>query len=309
VHIDYRRPTGALDIEPVDDGDVYLALLAVRSFDGIVAVHCENTEITRYLLEDARASGAEGLAAWARARPPLSEASDVNNVVYIASTTGSRLLVVHVSASESLEVLARHSYDRISVEVLTRQLAMTAEDADTRVGRWGKVNPPLRDDANRDRLWDAVRAGTVDFVGTDHSAYSGEYDEGPRMDRPFWEPGPRANGGVGIALPMMLTEGLRRGLDLPHLSRLLSAGPAETFGLRSKGRVAVGYDADLVLVDLDTERAVESPAGSVPSIGEGMTLRGWPIWTMLRGRFTFGAGPSAGPGWATVVQSPDRAGS
>ena len=100
VHIDSRR-NPQFGLLPVDDGDLYLTMLAVRDFGGVVAVHCEDSEITRYLDQEIRSSGRTGLEAWQDVRPPIAEAADVNNVVYLAARLGCRVLIVHVSTADS----------------------------------------------------------------------------------------------------------------------------------------------------------------------------------------------------------------
>lgn len=290
VHIDSRHPISGFGLRPVDDGDVYLTMLAVREFDGLVAVHCENTEINRRLLDQIRGSGMTGLNAWANVRPPVAEASDVSNVVYLAAQLGCRVLIVHVSSQKSVDAALLHRHPGTLIETLAHQLAITASDAEARIGAAGKMIPPLRGQDERDGLWTAISDGRITFVGSDdHVPDYAKLDAERSSSVEFWS-AESASPGIGLALPIMLTEGMRRGIDIATLVRLMSEAPAKAFGIDAeKGSISIGKQADLVLVDLETERTVE--AGSLASRGitvaDGVALRGWPTVTCLRGRVVF----------------------
>jgi dihydropyrimidinase len=308
IHIDARRNPN-FGLLPVDDGDAYLAMLAARDFGGIVPIHCENSEITRYLDEQARKAGRVGLQAWADVRPPLAEASDVNNVVFLAAQLGCRVLIVHVSSDQSLAAARRHGYDGVVTEALIHQLAVTAADTEARIGAAGKMNPPVRGQDEIEALWEAVADGRIDFVGTDdHVADHARLAAERSGEVDFWE-AESAGPGIGIGTAMFLTEGLRRGVDIRTLVRLMSESPARVFGLQQKGSIAVGKDADLVLVDLATEKVVTagSPTSVGLTVGEGLRFRGWPVMTLVRGEVVFDHDEVRAPNGTSRVVSAEPA--
>lgn len=307
LHIDYRRPVGHLDIAPVDDGELYITMRQVREFDGIVAVHCENTEITRLLFEEEKASGDHSLQTWQRAIPPIAEASDVNNVVYIASQLGCRVLVVHVSAAESLEAGRQHGFSGATFETLAHLLCTDDDDAERRLGLRAKTTPPIRTAANREELWRSVEAGHIKFVGTDHSAFARTtQDPPPALPDDLWRARAVA-AGIGPALPVFLTEGLRRNVQLSRLVGMMTWEVADTFGMSPrKGRISPGADADLTLVDLDewTEIHPHTELSQQVSLVNGLRVRGIPRLTIVRGRVRSERGVLANdPGFEAVTIS------
>ena len=187
--------------------------------------------------------------------------------------------ILHVSTAEELKHLAGFR-DVATVELLVNHLTQIAPEAYDRLGPYAVMNPPIRDVRHRDAAWAAVRDGTVDCIGSDHAPHSRAAKEQP------W-PGTAAGlTGVQTAVPVMLDHVGAGRLSLPRMADLMSAGPARVYGARSKGRLAVGYDADLTLVDLRRERTIEEswlacPVGWSPFAGARVT--GWPAATVVRG--------------------------
>jgi dihydropyrimidinase len=305
AHIDYRHPVGPLDIAPVDDGDVYLALQAVREFGGIVAVHCENSEITKHLVPRMQASGRADLAAWADAVPPVAEASDANAVVFLAKVVDARILLVHVSSPETLAAARRHDHAQTYTEVLAHQLAVPLEDAQSRFAAAAKFNPPLRDRAALESLWESVIDGGIDIVGTDHSAFSSLEGALPDPSVSVWEHHRHVAAGIGVALPLFLSLGIERGIGLARLVQMMSSAPARLMGLgHRKGSLAVGLDADVTVIDLGRSRVVQAGTAWSPNvtIADGLELRGWPELTLLRGNVVFKDGAVGSVGGGEVVR-------
>lgn len=150
------------------------------------------------------------------------------------------------------------------------------------MGNLAKINPPLRSGEDSEAIWEAVKAGTIDTVGSDHAATRAQ------KHGDIWDAAPGFPG-VSTLLPVLVSEGVhKRGLSLPQVARLTSYNAARVFNLYPrKGKIQVGADADLAVVDLDLERKVNAAAlgsSSDFSIYEGWTLKGWPVLTLLRGR-------------------------
>jgi len=154
-----------------------------------------------------------------------------------AKTKESKVHLLHVTQAEILQ-LARSS--GLTAEVTPHHLIL---DTDSALGAMGKINPPLRSKATRMRLWDAFASGKADTLGSDHSPHTvGEKD----ME---FNAAPSGMPGVETLIPLMLQKVAERKLDISLLSRCCSLNPARICGLK-KGRIEVGYDADLIAVDL-----------------------------------------------------------
>lgn len=246
---------------------------------GLIAVHAEDpAQLT------ARAE------TWARSRPPQAESEAVSAL----ARTGARIHVVHVSAAGALDGLRAG----MTAETCPHYLTFTEDDVD-REGAILKCAPPIRDAANRERLWEALADGRITLVASDHSPSSRERKAGD-----IWS----AWGGIAgvqTLLPALLTEAPRRGIGLARLASLLADAPARLLGLARKGRIAPGMDADLVLVDLEREwtlvpAALQTRSGLSPYLGR--TFRGAVVTTLVRGRIVYrdGAFP-AGPGHGRFV--------
>jgi dihydroorotase len=143
------------------------------------------------------------------------------------------------------------------------------------------MNPPIRGARHREALWRAVTQGVVDVIGSDHAPHSREEKAGDYPATPSGMPG------VQTLLPLLLDHLNAGRLSLERLVDLTSAGPQRIYGIAGKGRIAGGYDADLTLVDLKAEREITgrwlaAKCGWSPF--EGMTVTGWPVATVLRGR-------------------------
>ena len=200
-------------------------------------------------------------------------------IVALARRTGRPAHILHVSTAEELEWLADQR-DLVSVEVLVNHLTQSAPDAYDRLGAYAVMNPPIRDARHVDAAWAAVRDGRVDTVGSDHAPHSRAAKARP------WPEVAAGLTGVQTLLPIMLDHVAAGRVSLGRLVDLMAAGPARIYGLVGKGRLAVGADADVTLVDLAARRRIEaswlaSPCGWSPF--EGTNVTGWPVATIVRG--------------------------
>ena len=269
-----------------DDGTLFLGLRNIAAIGGLASFHPENGQVARVLERDVRASGANGLEAWARRSPGFLEAIDIRKVATIAERTGTTIYPVHVNSSEGIDEIARTKAGGLPLiaETCPRYLVLTTE-YDQEPVAYAKITPPARSAEDRDRLWGALADGTLDSVGSDHSPMS---RESKNAEAGIW--GARAGlGDTGTLLPLLLSEGVNAGrLSLRRLVEVCCEAPARAFGLHPrKGAIAPGSDADLVVVDLTLTRPVR--AAELRSICdfspyEGMNLTGWPVMTLLRGR-------------------------
>jgi dihydroorotase len=200
-------------------------------------------------------------------------------LVDIARRTGKRIHVLHISTADEMIFLADHK-DVASVEVTPHHLTLD-ETAYTRLGTYAQMNPPVRNRAHRDGIWAGVRDGVADILGSDHAPHTRE-----EKDHPY----PQSHSGmtgVQTLVPIMLDHVAAGRLSLERFVDMTSHGPNRLFGIANKGRIAAGYDADLTIVDLGRRQTitndwVASRAGWTPY--DGVTVTGWPIGTIVRGR-------------------------
>ena len=267
-----------------DDGFIYAALQEVKAAgDALAIVHCENDDIvsreTRRL-SSVPPQDLSDLALWERARPEIAEVEAVRRIITFAEWTGCPVVIAHISSHQVLEAVARCKAAGLQVfaETLVGYLCL---DTDAAAGRFATVNPPIRPAGNAAYLWDAIRSGTIDFVATDHCPTPLDLKGGPNVLA-------CASGHPGLEtmLPGLLSYGVNGGrITLGGIAQL-QARAASVFGLAQKGAIVPGADADLVLVDLDIANVVKGEAMQSTakySPFEGVSLRGWPVWTMVRG--------------------------
>lgn len=258
----------------------FLQLVAAMPHRPLVKVHAEDEEIVRAATEQAKAVGLEGLRAWNAARPNLAEELAIRQVCGLAKRTGVMIYIVHVSTREGAAVVAEELRRGAPViaETCAHYLALTSDVG----GVVGKINPPLREQADVDALWQAVEQGTITTIASDHVARPPEFKQGSIWDVSAAFPG------METLLPAVLTGFRTRSLPIERIAELCSLNVARTFGLfPRKGHLAPGADADMVLVDPEQRRVIR--AADLHSIGrhtpyEGMQALGWPVATVLRGR-------------------------
>jgi len=296
------EPDNPIGIVPANDGWVYATMLQVRKLPrGVVSVHCENTEIARWIKQDLYASGRQDLGAYTESRPAFCEVETIKRMIFLAERTGCPLQLVHTSvgAGPDLAAEARAKGLDVTVETCPHYLTRTCYDED--LDMTAKISPPLRDEEQKEWLWRGVLAGKVNSIGSDHVPFL------PKKGEDLWAEFP---GVVSFPweLPLLVTEGVhKRGLPLSELVRINSYGPSRRFGFYPrKGSLEPGTDADLVLVNLDDEREVVHD-GHGTCIYEGMKLRGWPELTISSGRVVFDDGvvDEGAHGGATCITRPD----
>jgi len=273
-------------------------------------VHAEDEEVVREATARIHALGRRDPGAWLASRPVAAEARAVARACNAAREAGARLHVVHLSAVEALGAIgvARAAGTDVTVETCAHYLVFDEADALVH-GPLLKCAPPIRDAANREALWDALQGGRIDLVASDHSPCPAA-DKRRGSDDIFAAWG--GVSGVQSLLPALFTEARRRAgvLDLRNIAGFiawrLAAKPAERFGLgRRKGRIAPGYDADIVLFDPAREWALDPAAvltrsGLTPYAGRPFT--GAVVRTLVRGTTVYDEGAfPAQPGHGRFV--------
>lgn len=260
----------------VDDPAVLRRVLASGSRR--VAVHCEDEERLRERRHLVEVDGATAALhpVW---RDDQTAILATQKLLATARATGRRVHVLHVTTAEEAELL-RHHKDLATMEVTPQHLTLEAPECYARLGSYAQMNPPIRDGRHRRALWEALRAGVVDVIGSDHAPHTRE-----EKDRPYPK-SPSGLPGVQTTVPLLLDAVSRGELSLLRLVDLLAHGPQRIFQIAGKGRLAVGYDADFTLVDLQARRTLRhedmaSRVGWTPF--DGMEVTGFPVRTIVRG--------------------------
>ena len=211
-------------------------------------------------------------------------------LVHLAEKHRRRVHVLHISTGDEIEFLRAHK-DWASVEVTPNHLTLTAPECYERLGTFAQMNPPVRDGAHQARIWAGVRDGTVDVLGSDHAPHT-------REEKQHAYPASHSGmTGVQTLVPIMLDHVNAGRLSLERFVDLTSHGPQRIFGLRGKGRIAVGYDADFTIVDMKRRQTITndwiaSKCGWSPF--DGATVTGWPVRTVIRGRTVMADGELLG---------------
>lgn len=265
-----------------------------------LSLHCEIGEIlSAYSRLVEREGKLTGLPAYSASRPPHSEGLAVFIAAYLADETSCpNINLLHLSSRKAIEaaLAMQRLFPHVSFkrEVTIGHLLL---DTSAPAGSLAKVNPPIRPREDVERLWEAVLAGDVDWVVSDHACCAHEHKV-DRSDATNIFAARSGFGGTEYLLSGLFSEGRRRGLSLGRIADLVSTNPARRFGLSGKGEIAVGMDADLVLFDPDERfvvRASESPSAQGYTPFEGMELRGRVKSTFLRGERICHDGVVEGP--------------
>jgi len=283
-----------LGLDGTDDGYLYdLLKESARIGRPTVVCHTENIEVVNRLRRRVQAEGGDTLRDWARSKPPFTESESCVRAMYFAEHLGARVYVPHLSTRLALDEVRRWRarYGEVFIETCPHYLTHT-EDSD--LGGMGKANPPFRSADDRAAMWEGLADGSIDVVASDHVPRKRATKE-----KGLWLAS-QGFPGTATILPVLLSEGYHKGrLSLQQIARVLTAGPAGVFDLApAKGRIAVGSDADLTLVDLGRERVVsaaELGSWSDYSLYDGWKLKGWPVRTIVRGVTVMDDGKIVGP--------------
>ena len=281
----FTADSGVPEFPPLPYDELEEAFTEIASFHGLVIVHAEDPDALR-----TPADG--GYAAFLASRPPGAEYQAIKQVIRLAEKTGVRAHILHLSAADCIELLAKAQARgvQITAETCPHYLTLSAAEIALEATHF-KCCPPIRDAANRDELWQGLEDGVIGCIVSDHSPCLPELKQGG-----FDE----AWGGINslqLGLPAVWTEARSRGFDLTAVASWMSAAPAALAGIEGKGAIAVGNDADLVafaadatftvdLAALKTRHRITPYAGrELTGVVQATWLRGEVVDDTPRGRF------------------------
>lgn len=290
----FLSPSGVDEFDNVSEADLERAMPVVAKTGLPLLAHAEwPASLT------AAATGADPhrYDTWLQTRPPEAEHEAIRRLIDLSSRTRTHVHIVHLASADALPQLmaARARGVPITVETCPHYLTFFAEEIRDAATAW-KCAPPIRERNHRERLWKALQDGHVDLVATDHSPAPPSLkglEEGNFMT---------AWGGIAslqVSLPVMWTAARLRGIPIERLVGWMSAAPARLAGLSArKGAIAVGRDADLVIIDPDRGMTVDASRlyhRHAVTPYDGARLKGLITMTMVRGEIVYEHGEIVGP--------------
>ncbi|MEU6137790.1 allantoinase AllB [Nocardioides sp. NPDC047086] len=244
--------SGVDEFPPLDPEQLELAMREIATFDGLLIVHAEDA----HAIEHAPAAGGGTYERFLHSRPRGAENLAIAQVIELARWTGCRVHILHVSSSDVLAMLASARRDGVPItaETCPHYLTFAAEEIPDGATQY-KCCPPIREATNRELLWEGLRDGVIDMVVTDHSPSTPDLKALDTGDFGV------AWGGISslqLGLSAVWTEARARGFALDDVARWMSEAPAGHAGLTTKGRIAVGHDADFAVLAPDDSFVVDA---------------------------------------------------
>ncbi len=270
-----------------DDGELYSVLTTIAKTGLMSIIHAENDSIINSLIAKLKSEGDILGDAHERSRPVATEMEAVGRVAILGEAVGARVNVAHLSSGSAAAMIRmfRDNGYSLTVETCPQYLFATVESLN-KYGPYAKINPPLRSQEEQDLLWEHVRKGTIDMIGSDHAPHRPADKEKGKED--IFTAGSGLPG-IETMLPLFLTAVNQGKLDLNRLTRIMSLNSARNYGLYPrKGVIRPGSDADFVLVDLEQSYRFEkeklyTKQREQALLFDGFEAKGCPVMTIIRG--------------------------
>lgn len=272
------------DFMNVDDYSLYEGMKQVAKTGKVLAIHAENADITDKLGDIAYKNGETTLKAYVASRPVFTEVEPIRRAILFAKETGCRIHICHIACPEGVEevVKARAEGVDVTCETCTHYLYFTTDELDN-IGPVVKCSPPIRDKKAQDGLWQYVENGGLSFVTSDHSPCTPDLKDKTNAFEAWG-----GISGVQNNVDILFDEGVqKRQLPLTTFANIIATNPAKRFGLDEKGEIAIGKDADFVLIKPNspyTLRAEDLEYKNKISPYIGRTIGAQVDTTILRGK-------------------------
>ena len=243
----------------------------------VVAVHSEDEEILNKNKKLIKNGDVHSHPVW---RSEEAAMSSTRRIVRIAERYNKKAHVLHISTKQEIDFLSQHK-GNITFEITPQHLTIYAPDCYDKLGTYAQMNPPLRDKSHYDRFWYAVKNNLNDTIGSDHAPHLKVNKDKEYPNSPSGMPG------VQTLLPVMLHHVNDGKLSLKQLINLVCENPVKIFGIKNKGFIKKGYDADFTIVDMNKDIKIqniniESKCGWSPF--DGFTFKGSPVATIINGK-------------------------
>ena len=294
--IDYGLPTfkGATIYTSTgwyeDDWQLFRVMRKIQELDGMMSIHAENCLIGEGWQAELVSQGKTDPVYHGVAKPNFEEDMDIIKCMMLAEALGTRTYIVHVSTEKGPGIIDSYRKKGLPVycETCTHYLWLTEDTFAPKfpTGIMYMCSPPLRKQADIEALWNGIKSGIVQTVGSDHVCFTKQQKEegsGSFIDIPNGFPG------VEARVPVVFQEGvLKRNVSLEKFAEVVATNPAKLFGMYpKKGVIAPGSDADIVVIDPEKKHSLNAAdlhMGTDLSVFEGMQVTGWPVLTVLRGQ-------------------------
>ena len=255
----------------------------ISSSDRIVSIHSEDEEILKLRKKFIKEGDVHSHPEWRNVECAMSS---TRRVVKIAERYNKKIHVLHVTTKEEVDFLAMHKKN-VTFETTPQHLTMFAPDCYNKLGTYAQMNPPLRTKEHYDRLWVAIKNNIVDVLGSDHAPHLKMNKEKKYPNTPSGMPG------VQTIFPVMLDHVNNGKLKLEQLIKLMCENPCRIFGIKNKGYIKEGYDADLTITDMNKEVVIKdemiaSKCGWTPF--NNHKVKGFPVGTIVNGNLVMSDG-------------------
>ncbi len=255
----------------------------ISSSDRIVSIHSEDEDIIKLRKKFIKKGDVHSHPEWRNVECAMSS---TRRVVKIAERYNKKIHVLHITTKEEVDFLAMHKKN-VSFETTPQHLTLYAPDCYEKLGTYAQMNPPLRTKEHYDRLWAAIKNNVVDVLGSDHAPHLKENKDKEYPNTPSGMPG------VQTIFPIMLNHVNEGKLTLQQLINLMCENPCKIFGIKNKGFIKEGFDADLTIADMNKELTIKnemmaSKCGWTPF--NNFKIKGFPVCTIVNGNLVMSDG-------------------
>ena len=255
----------------------------ISSSDRIVSIHSEDEDIINLRKKFIKKGDVHSHPEWRNVECAMSS---TRRVVKIAERYNKKIHVLHVTTKEEVDFLAMHKKN-VTFETTPQHLTLYAPDCYDKLGTYAQMNPPLRSKEHYDRLWVAIKNNIVDVLGSDHAPHLKANKDKVYPETPSGMPG------VQTIFPVMIDHVNNGKLTLTQLINLMCENPCKIFGIKNKGFIKEGYDADLTIADMNKEviiknEMIASKCGWTPF--NNYKIKGFPIGTIVNGNLVMSDG-------------------
>ena len=255
----------------------------ISSSDRIVSIHSEDEDIIKLRKKFIKKGDVHSHPEWRNVECAMSS---TRRVVKIAERYNKKIHVLHITTKEEVDFLAMHKKN-VTFETTPQHLTLYAPDCYEKLGSYAQMNPPLRTKEHYDRLWVAIKNNVVDVLGSDHAPHLKENKDKEYPNSPSGMPG------VQTIFPVMLNHVNDGKLTLQQLINLMCENPCKIFGIKNKGFIKEGFDADLTIADMNKEviiknEMIASKCGWTPF--NNYKVKGFPVGTIVNGNLVMSDG-------------------
>ena len=248
----------------------------ISSSDRVVSIHSEDEDIIKLRKKFIKKGDVHSHPEWRNVECAMSS---TRRVVKIAERYNKKIHVLHVTTKDEVDFLAMHKKN-VTFETTPQHLTLYAPDCYDKLGTYAQMNPPLRTKEHFDRLWVAIKNNIVDVLGSDHAPHLKENKDKEYPNTPSGMPG------VQTIFPVMLDHVNNGKLSLQQLINLMCENPCKIFGIKNKGFIKEGFDADLTIADMNKEVTIKnemiaSKCGWTPF--NNYKVKGFPVGTIVNG--------------------------